>query len=405
MACFALNALAQPYGRLCGLSYNNSALLGTSPIICCFDSVNILITWIASVMFSNQSWKHAATRILRERITKTLSVMQRPDDLSHLGETRRPVVRRVDTEAVNRLRAMKHQKKERYILFGLSVVPQFLKLFGSTGMPLMQALGAMYLVSWVVLEALLLAAELDNIDKTRPSWVTPVQIPFKHWYIREWWGGLGLVTHSIVYVCFLLLPRPLTLIKCVRLRNSGLLETAGFSIPYVNFLVVALISVGLWIDAWSERESQSERVDDVVREDDILWASDTMMSHHGSMSTSTFVRTIHRLISSGLIWLAVAITASMQALLDTRYLDPDTCESRNSEGGNAWIVGFLSSFLGMTICCVIIISSRWVPRNWARHLSSLAKFTCSLLPFLLYTYVNGYDASRTTKLSWDEKLG
>lgn len=53
----------------------------------------------------------------------------------------------------------------RWFCFGLGVLPQFIKLFGSSGILSVQICGAGYLASWSIVEGLILAAKKMNLDK------------------------------------------------------------------------------------------------------------------------------------------------------------------------------------------------------------------------------------------------
>lgn len=63
----------------------------------------------------------------------------------------------------------------RWFAFGLGVLPQVIKLFGSSGIPRVQACGAMYLFSWVVFEALVVSAKVCRLDKSDDMWLAPEQ--------------------------------------------------------------------------------------------------------------------------------------------------------------------------------------------------------------------------------------
>ncbi|KAI0453308.1 hypothetical protein F5B21DRAFT_480277 [Xylaria acuta] len=58
----------------------------------------------------------------------------------------------------------------RWFCFGLGVLPQVIKLFGSSGIPLVQLCGAMYLFSCVSFEALVVAAEVLKLDNSDAAW-------------------------------------------------------------------------------------------------------------------------------------------------------------------------------------------------------------------------------------------
>ncbi|TGJ87677.1 hypothetical protein E0Z10_g1112 [Xylaria hypoxylon] len=58
----------------------------------------------------------------------------------------------------------------RWFGFGLGVLPQVIKLFGSLGIPLIQVCGAAYLFSWLTFEALVVVAKVLKLDKSDAAW-------------------------------------------------------------------------------------------------------------------------------------------------------------------------------------------------------------------------------------------
>ncbi|KAI0482047.1 hypothetical protein GGR56DRAFT_618253 [Xylariaceae sp. FL0804] len=58
----------------------------------------------------------------------------------------------------------------RWFGFGLGVLPQLIKLFGSSGLGLFQAYGAMYLFPWVTFEGLVVAAKFFTMDESEAAW-------------------------------------------------------------------------------------------------------------------------------------------------------------------------------------------------------------------------------------------
>ncbi|KAL2833316.1 hypothetical protein BDW59DRAFT_156818 [Aspergillus cavernicola] len=142
MVCFALNSTSQPTGRVLGLPYRHPSILRSSPIICAFDAINILTSWVTHVVSpiaKPASFRHSATRILLHR-----------------------VVNKEGNPDIQAIKNIKAQSRVRWALFLLGTVPQFIKLFTSRGIPWSQAIGAIYLASWLLFEILVLSAMLDD---------------------------------------------------------------------------------------------------------------------------------------------------------------------------------------------------------------------------------------------------
>ncbi|KAL4875608.1 hypothetical protein BJY04DRAFT_201423 [Aspergillus karnatakaensis] len=148
MACFALNSISQPTGRMLGTRYRHQPVLRGSPILCAFDSVNILVSWFIYLIApttSPTSIRQAAARVLLERVTD--DSCGNPD-----------LIAIKDTKA---------QSRVRWFGFLLGVLPSAIKLFVSKGIPLSQVAGAMYLASWLIFELLVLVAQIDEkVNKT-----------------------------------------------------------------------------------------------------------------------------------------------------------------------------------------------------------------------------------------------
>ncbi|KAL4815120.1 hypothetical protein BDW67DRAFT_186171 [Aspergillus spinulosporus] len=67
------------------------------------------------------------------------------------------------------LKALKSQAKARWVGFLLGALPQFIKLFSSNGISLSQALGVMYLASWLFFELLIVIAKAEHGYPIIPS--------------------------------------------------------------------------------------------------------------------------------------------------------------------------------------------------------------------------------------------
>ncbi|KAI0195297.1 hypothetical protein EV127DRAFT_420627 [Xylaria flabelliformis] len=74
------------------------------------------------------------------------------------------------TKARAVLKDLTTQMGFRWFCFGLGVLPQIIKLFGSSGIPLIQFCGTMYLFSWVSFEALVVAAKVLGLDESDSAW-------------------------------------------------------------------------------------------------------------------------------------------------------------------------------------------------------------------------------------------
>ncbi|KAI1743978.1 hypothetical protein F4680DRAFT_408084 [Xylaria scruposa] len=74
------------------------------------------------------------------------------------------------TKARAVLKDLTAQMGFRWFCFGLGVLPQIIKLFGSSGIPLIQFCGTMYLLSWVSFEALVVAAKVLGLDESDSAW-------------------------------------------------------------------------------------------------------------------------------------------------------------------------------------------------------------------------------------------
>ncbi|CAJ2514116.1 Uu.00g022350.m01.CDS01 [Anthostomella pinea] len=70
MVCFAINAMTQPSGRVCGLRYEPQWLLRSSPVLSAFDAADMLVATLTEACASpRQPFRSAVTRALLERFT------------------------------------------------------------------------------------------------------------------------------------------------------------------------------------------------------------------------------------------------------------------------------------------------------------------------------------------------
>lgn len=391
MVCFAMNALSQPYGRLCGLSNKFQVLLRTSPIILAFDAINVLVTWMASVGFAGRSWRIAATRILRGRFSTTLSV---PDTNN---PERRLIIRRLDVEGIATLRALKRQTKERLILFSFGAMPQFVKLFGSWGTPLimMQVLGAMYLSSTCIMEGLLQLAKLDIIDEKEAQWMISVHPQFDDWHVRQWWGGVSLFVHNLVYAYLFVLGLYSNVITTPYGTKHGLSRT-DYRVPVDVlwlFIIATVMLCGHWRRAWFMRESQPEEVAGQVMEEDIILETVALpiTPREKVKSQESLMRSILYGLSPFIFDSAPGFLLGISPLKQAIDLSGTWIAKYNEHGndyllaaGTIAVLGVPASLFGMIMGFVEL--PRNIKKGWNRPMNWFWGLTASVLPFWYYTY-------------------
>ncbi|KAI5922762.1 hypothetical protein F4810DRAFT_253178 [Camillea tinctor] len=161
MVSFALNAMAQPTGPVSGNVY--CKLLCCSPVISLSSALHLAGCWCRRAA-SSFSARSAATQVLAER-----------------------------TEVA--AKKLKADAPFRRVGFVFGVLPQFIKLFGSTGLFWVQFFGAMYLFAWLVFELLVLVAYPDPGDNSTA--LRPQRTPSKKVMLL---GYLALLTQDMLYV-------------------------------------------------------------------------------------------------------------------------------------------------------------------------------------------------------------
>jgi len=149
MLTFALNAIGQSCGDVLGLGSEHRWVLRVSPVIYAMDTVEVALSWLALVVFRREPISLAATRILRERIK---------DD--------------------HDIRKLKSHTALRWMAFAIGVLPQIIKVLGSTGIPVSQAVAALYIMPWVLFEGLVFAAD--------PAIDTRVNLDESRWFLGAW---------------------------------------------------------------------------------------------------------------------------------------------------------------------------------------------------------------------------
>ncbi|KAL2783550.1 hypothetical protein BJX66DRAFT_318324 [Aspergillus keveii] len=177
MVCLALNSIAQRSGRVLGTKCRHQAILRSSPIVCGFDAMDMLISWVAhaySPTTPRPRIRHGASKVLLQRF--------------------------IDKEGTPNIQAIarfKAQSAVRYLAFFLGVIPQLIKLFASRGVAWSQAAGAMYLASWVLFEALVLAADLKHGAGEQ---ITTQSRPYRQGQlVLKIWTFAAMILHGVLF--------------------------------------------------------------------------------------------------------------------------------------------------------------------------------------------------------------
>jgi hypothetical protein len=74
------------------------------------------------------------------------------------------------TKARSTLRQLTKETFLRWFCFALGVLPQAIKLFGSSGIMPLQICGAGFLFSWIIFEAMVVAARILGLEESDASW-------------------------------------------------------------------------------------------------------------------------------------------------------------------------------------------------------------------------------------------
>ena len=200
--------MTQPSGRVCEFHPKYRFVLRSSPFICAFDAVGVLLVWARHIFWHLESPTTAARRIARARF--------------------RDIENEAEEESVS---SLERNIPFRYAAFFLGALPQAVKLFASSGLPYVKAIGAMYLGSWIVFELLLLPIlGHDRHKKVKARAEVPSSERNHHWRrLRAAWRIAAVVSHT---VCFSILS------SLHMQRHTALWETA-FLLSRTSWLLAA----------------------------------------------------------------------------------------------------------------------------------------------------------------------
>ncbi|KAI1375841.1 hypothetical protein F4677DRAFT_460136 [Hypoxylon crocopeplum] len=119
MVYLSINAMAQPTGPIFGMACEPQCkVLRSSPVISAFNTIDMIASWRRFSIASSGSVRAAATQVLAERRTVENSNEPIPVD-----------------QALAYLKQLRSESGFRWLTFCLGVLPQVIKLFGSSGIP------------------------------------------------------------------------------------------------------------------------------------------------------------------------------------------------------------------------------------------------------------------------------
>ena len=174
LLCMALNSITQPSGRMCDLPYSLRFLARSSPVFCLVDSLTVLVLWIRHMIWHLESPSRAASRIARARFSD------------------------IEGDTDDNLTSLERNFAFRCAVFGFGVLPQAIKIFACQGIRFVQAVAAVYLISWSILELLMLFARRStDHEYTLPT--SNAEQSRKRAERREMYVALAILAHTIVY--------------------------------------------------------------------------------------------------------------------------------------------------------------------------------------------------------------
>ncbi|KAF2653178.1 hypothetical protein K491DRAFT_694901 [Lophiostoma macrostomum CBS 122681] len=174
LLCMALNSITQPSGRICELPYSLRFLARSSPVFCLVDSLTVLILWIRHMIWHLESPSRAASRIARSRFSD------------------------IEGETDDNLTSLERNFAFRCAVFGFGVLPQAIKIFACQGIRFVQAVAAVYLISWAIVELLMLfAGRGTDVEYTLPT--TNAGESRKRAERREYYVAASVFLHALAY--------------------------------------------------------------------------------------------------------------------------------------------------------------------------------------------------------------
>jgi hypothetical protein len=227
--CFIINAFTQPSGAVLQLHGSKAAVLRCFPLLYAIDALAALVHFVALLAIRQEGPRRASSIIMNERLP------------CGTAEQTKDTLKEVKDDASKRITA-----------FLLGVAPSFAKLLGCTISPAFKALGACYMVPWVLFE-LLLALATPDADINWGSDSVRIFPAFRGWHLRRKLGKGAAIAQAIL----LAVPFILHAVRAIsaRLQLKGFLgelavvENSLYQACLVFSVISALIGLSLGFGA------------------------------------------------------------------------------------------------------------------------------------------------------------
>jgi hypothetical protein len=148
LTCLAINSMAQPGGRICGLPSRYRTYLRCSPLICAADVLSILTRLVVSAVYQRLSLLESLGILLHRRFNSIESTKAGSNEspsletlTTQLGE---------DEDKAEGIQSLERMTWLRWLWFLLGTLPPAIKLLSMEGIGWSKAWGSMFLISWVV---------------------------------------------------------------------------------------------------------------------------------------------------------------------------------------------------------------------------------------------------------------
>jgi len=201
----AINSMAQPGGRICGLPSRYRTYLHCSPFLCAADALSVVSQLAALYLYRKQSFSEAIGTVLHERFEA--------DKGDEHSEGQRPAIHDDDDdEEAETLHSLETMTWLRWLWFILGTLPPAIKLMSMRGVLWEQAWGMMFLTSWIINESLTIYAATHHTFFTisrggRISWPGFEQMTASSRYrnfrarviaLQYWLALAALVVHAVM---------------------------------------------------------------------------------------------------------------------------------------------------------------------------------------------------------------
>jgi hypothetical protein len=201
----AINSMAQPGGRICGLPSRYRTYLRCSPFLCAADALSVVSQLAALYLYRKQNFSEAIGTVLQERFEADKGDEHRAGHQLAIHDDD-------DDEEVETLHSLEAMTWLRWLWFIIGTLPPAIKLMSMSGVPREQAWGMMFLTSWIINESLTIYAATHHTFFTisrggRISWPGFEQMTISSRYrnfrarvkaLQYWLAVAALVVHAVI---------------------------------------------------------------------------------------------------------------------------------------------------------------------------------------------------------------